>query len=222
MNRSVLLLSLAINVILVSVFGYKLHNNWFEPGVLKLPFRSSIFYSSPVKTGSIMFVGDSHTEAFELNEYLDNPSVRNRGVWGDATSGVAERIDSIAMLKPKKIFLMIGVNDILSGVSPEVAFKNMRSIVSKIRYRSPNTVVLIQSVLPTNNIIKGDKVSALDGIIKLNAMYKTLAMDDKIIFINLYPAFLKDKGLRPDLSFDGLHLSGKGYQQWAGLIKGYL
>lgn len=107
-NKILLFLSLFANCLLLSVFAYKLYNNWFSPTVFKLPFRTSIFNEAPKKEGLVYFIGDSHTEAFELNEFLENKDVRNRGVWGDMTETMLPRVKQVAALKPKAVFIMIG------------------------------------------------------------------------------------------------------------------
>ena len=222
MKRILILLSLFLNIVLVSIFAYKIYHNWFENTVLKLSFRTSIFNGAPKKDGLIYFVGDSHTEAFELNEYLNNSQVRNRGIWGDVTKIVLHRMDSIVTLKPSKIFLLIGVNDILSGVSVEKTYDNMTKIVEKIKDKSPSTIIYIQSVLPTDNKIFHSNSSATAAVISLNKKYRLLDDHKKVRFINLYPAFEENGVLKKELSFDGLHLTGKGYVLWSSLLKPYL
>jgi lysophospholipase L1-like esterase len=222
MKRILFILSIVLNVFLISLFAYKKYNNWFENDALKLPFRTSIFNAAPKAEGLTYFIGDSHTEGFELNEYLNDPKVRNRGIWGDLSSSVLKRIDSVATLKPDKIFLMIGVNDILSGNSVEKTFDNVTKTIEKIQLESPSTAIYIQSVLPTNNPILHSDATATSAIIRLNTKYKSLENKAKVKFINLYPAFVDNGGLKKELNYDGLHLTGKGYVLWSSLIKQYL
>jgi len=184
MKRIFFILSIVLNVFLISVFAYKKYNNWFENEALKLPFRTSIFNAAPKADGLTYFVGDSHTEGFELNEFLNDPKVRNRGVWGDNSSSVLKRIDSVATLKPEKIFLMIGVNDILSGNSVEKTFDNVTRTVEKIQSESPSTAIYLQSVLPTNNPILHSDSTATSAILRLNIKYKSLENKAKLKFIN--------------------------------------
>jgi len=221
-TKNILMLSILFNCMLFAMYAYKYKNNWFESGVLRQPFRISIFNGTPKKQGLIMFVGDSHTEAFELNEYLENDSVRNRGIWGDGAGGVFNRIDSIAVRKPSKIFLMIGVNDILAGRSPEETFDKVKQVIEKAYLMSPATEIYIQSVLPTSNPIKESNVSSLPKIIRLNSLYRNLAIGKRVIYIDLFPSFIKSNALNPKLTVDGLHLNGNGYRLWSSLIKKYL
>ena len=217
-----LVISVLLNVVILSVFAYKFYNNWFESTVLRTPFRSSLFNYSPKKEGLIYFVGDSHTEGFELNEYLDNPLARNRGIWGDLSTGVLKRIDSIAIRHPSKLFLMIGVNDIFTGADPKDIAGNVEKIMIRITALSPNTKVYIESVLPTDKPILHSNEPTYMAIKTLNNYYSILSTKYNAVFINLYPDFLQEKSLKQEYSYDGLHMNGKGYQKWAELLKPYL
>ena len=66
------------------------------------------------KTGGIVFLGDSITEGFPLDTAFPDGSVINRGISGDKIEGVTERLDvSVVVFKPRRVYLMIGVNDLL-------------------------------------------------------------------------------------------------------------
>lgn len=225
MKKIILLLCLSffVNCVLILVFAYKIHNNWFATTVFKLPLRTSIFNEAPKKPGLIYFVGDSHTEGFELNEFLENKDVRNRGVWGDMTETMLPRVKQIAFLKPKKVFIMIGVNDILSGKSLEKISDNLKKAIAEIRTTSPDTKVFVESILPTSNIITHSSNPALQTIISLNKLYEADAKTSGAGYIDLFPAFLVQSGLKHEFdSGDGLHLNGLGYRKWSEIIHPYL
>lgn len=217
-----LLVSLFINLIFTAIIGYKYYNNWFEISVLKEPFRRSIFEELPNERNKIYFVGDSHTEAFELAEFFNNPQVRNRGIWGDMTSGVLSRLDGIIENKPRKVFIMIGVNDICSGKPTAEICRNAEQIIHRLQTGSPKTQIFLQSVLPTDQKILHSEESALRSVEELNACYKQLSTRKGITYLNLFPSFLEKGGLKKEYSFDGLHMNGKGYAKWKSLLVSYL
>ena len=68
-----------------------------------------------VKKGEIVFTGSSLCELFPISEMLQNvePRIRvyNRGIGGDNTFGMIDRLPDILKSKPRKIFLMAGIND---------------------------------------------------------------------------------------------------------------
>lgn len=63
----------------------------------------------------IVFLGDSITEKIDWRELFSYPNIVNRGIGSDTITGVNNRIDSIVKLRPSKVFLMIGINDISLG-----------------------------------------------------------------------------------------------------------
>lgn len=65
----------------------------------------------------IVFLGDSITEKIDWHELFHNShyDILNRGIGSDTISGVINRINTIINLKPSKVFLMIGINDIALG-----------------------------------------------------------------------------------------------------------
>jgi lysophospholipase L1-like esterase len=220
--KLILFFSILINAVLAGIFIQKIRSNWFEQGVLKLPFRTAIFEGAPKHEGLIYFIGDSHTEGFELNEYLQNGALRNRGVWGDVSGSVLKRIDSVAIVKPKKVFIMVGVNDIMAGLEPKDIAGNMEKIVSRIHTLSPQTKIYIESVLPTDKEINRTKESSESNIVKLNKLYKSIAAVDGVTYIDLHPYFVEHGALKKAYSYDGLHMNGHGYSKWSELVKPYL
>ena len=73
--------------------------------------RSTLFAELPVKSGDIVFLGDSQTNGCEWHEMLDRPNVKNRGISSDVIQGFADRVDAIVAGRPAKIFILGGVND---------------------------------------------------------------------------------------------------------------
>lgn len=98
-----------------------------------------------VKKGEIVFTGSSLCELFPINEMLQNvePRIRvyNRGIGGDVTDGLLERMDeSIFDLEPKKVFINIGTNDISRPeYKRERLMSRYRKILMQIQARLPET-----------------------------------------------------------------------------------
>ena len=166
-----------------------------------------------------VFVGDSIIDGFLVEEYFPDTLVLNRGISGDDTSGVLNRIkESIIDITPKQVILMIGTNDQLYGKSGVETIENYTSILSTIKAGSPSTKVLVQSILPT-----GQKSSSNAYLSKLNSQIKSLAEENGYIYINLWNDFLDSEGnLDTRYSKDGLHLNALGYLKWAEKLKPYL
>src|SRR6478609_5407451 len=112
--------------------------------------RYQLFQKEPITTGRIIMVGNSITEGTDWKRLLNDSTIINRGISGDVTFGVLNRLKEITDRKPSKLFLLIGVNDLSRNTPDEVIIENIFSIVGKIHSQSPTTVIYIQSILPTN------------------------------------------------------------------------
>lgn len=181
------------------------HNRWV-----------SQFELLPVQPGDTVFLGDSITEGGSWHELLPDQPVRNRGIGGDTTTGVIERLHQIAQGKPDKVFLLIGTNDLFLKVDAREIVANIESIVDSIRGESPATRVIVQSVLPRAASYR-DRIEALNDELRS-------AIADKASWLDLYPLFLDGDtgGIRGDLSNDRLHLSGPGYLLWRDALREWL
>lgn len=187
--------------------------------------KVSHFEGLPDTAGEIVFLGDSITDGGSWSEMFQDIRVKNRGISGDITEGVLERLKEITRAKPAKIFLMIGINDLARGAKPKDVVTNIRKIVTRIGKQSPDTVIYLQSVLPVNpdmGMFKDhtDKGPAVKAV---NQRLAKLAESLKITYIDLYPAFAGPDGkLKPEYTNEGLHLTGAGYRLWKSLIEAYV
>ena len=102
--------------------------------------RKTQFELMPERNTDIVFLGDSITARFEWQEYFSDLTVTNRGIDSDVTEGVLNRLDTVENQHPQKIFLMIGINDIMHKLPPDVSssqkrFRTVRS-TSRAFFRS--------------------------------------------------------------------------------------
>ena len=112
--------------------------------------RKSIFEVLPQTKNEIVFLGNSITNFCEWTELFQNSNVKNRGISGDVTQGVLDRLDQITRVKPAKVFLLIGINDLSQNIPKDSVFNNICKIAANIHTASPKTKVYIQSILPVN------------------------------------------------------------------------
>jgi len=171
---------------------------------------------------STLFFGDSMTENFK---YLpDNDSVVNMGISGDFTEGLIKRITNVTHFQPDKLFIMIGINDIVEKVPMSQIEKNYSQILDTIKTDCPQTKVFIQSTLPTEGLksLLSSSQSINKKVEKLNAFLKAEAKNRNLVFINMYPDFVdKNNELKKEYSKDGVHLTKKGYDVWLWHLMGY-
>jgi len=182
--------------------------------------------NSHLSKGQIVFIGDSITDLYPLDDYYADLPLRtyNRGICGDKTSSVLSRLDaSLFALEPTKISLLIGINDINTNVSDKELLSNYKKILDSIQSRLPNAEVYCISILPMNSVSAQYKINyqrSTERIPSLNAEIRSLAEGHGYSFVNLYPLFADENNyLIESYSVDGLHLSPEGYTVWTNALK---
>ncbi len=183
--------------------------------------RKSVYDQMPNKKGEIVFLGNSITEQGTWRELFQNNHIVNRGIGGDTSDGILYRLEEVTASHPEKIFLLIGTNDLRNEKTPEYIIQRITQITEKIKKDSPNTVLYLQSVLPTYNRLERP-ISLVKAI---NKGIQKLADGNSVFYIDLFSHFANpndQEQLYKKLSLDGLHLNGKGYLRWKGLIQKYV
>ncbi|NDV81027.1 serine hydrolase [Bacteroides sp. 51] len=181
---------------------------------------------APISGKDIVFLGNSLTEGGKWSELLGKKNIRNRGVAGDVAMGVYDRLDQILPGRPKKIFFLIGANDISHDLTVDSIVNAITQVVDRIQQESPKTKLYLQSLLPINESFGRYKrmTGKTNMIPEINKRLETVAKERKIPFINLYPLFTKPETniLREELTGDGLHLNEEGYKIWVKALKPYI
>lgn len=195
----------------------------YRPGDYMLHFQE--FESFPNASTDIVFLGNSITARGDWSELLGRNDVRNRGISGDITFGVLQRLSEVTEGHPAKVFILIGINDISRNIPDTVILGNYYKIVHRIKQESPETKIYFQTLLPVNkDFNKFKNHYGKDAhILWLNEQIKIMGQKEKIQIIDLYPHFLdKDKKLIGDFTVDGLHINIKGYHVWREVLQPYL
>ncbi|MFA5849124.1 MAG: GDSL-type esterase/lipase family protein [Bacteroidales bacterium] len=188
--------------------------------------RASLFEKLPIHKSDIVFLGNSITHYAEWAEIFNDRHVKNRGISGDLVEGVYDRLDPIIKGQPKKIFLLIGVNNLARNHCADSVLMGIEKIAEKIMKESPRTKLYIQSVFPVNSTFTNSPRHANKGarIIELNNGIKKMCAEKGLTYIDVYPALkCKDSDeLDPKYTTDGLHLNGDAYMVWKEILEKYL
>jgi lysophospholipase L1-like esterase len=193
---------------------------WIAETMLKraqLRYRD-IYKTFPVHPEDIVMLGDSITDLTRWHELIPGVAIQNRGISGDTTQGVLNRLDPIVCGKPLALFLLIGTNDIPWYVftSDQTILKRYEAILKRFKEESPETKIFVQSILPRELRYK-------TRVLKLNEQLKLLAKQYGCTYVELFPHFSDKSGaMRHDISNDHLHLKADGYQIWVKVIQPYL
>ena len=180
--------------------------------------------------GQTVFIGDSLTDGCALDVFYPDLStaVYNRGIGGDSTAGVLKRLEfSLFDIKPSRIVLMIGINDINGMVSNSKILENYGKILSEIRTALPEAEVYCVSIMPVNKDlesytnINAEKTNS--RVLEINPEIEALVVSCGYHFINLHADFCDADGfLKKELSPDGIHLNHDGYTVYSAIIKSAL
>lgn len=176
--------------------------------------------------GCIIFLGNSITAGTDWSELLHMNNICNRGISSDITFGVLDRLDEVTSGMPKKVFILIGINDISRNIPDSQILKNYRRIIERIKISSPSTKIYFHTLLPVNNEFTAkNQFNKDEHILYVNAELKNITKKYGVSLIDIYPYFLNaENKLDKKYTEDGLHLNAEGYKVWAAILKkgGYL
>jgi len=176
--------------------------------------RQGMFALSQIDFSSVVMLGDSLTEGAQWSEITGCPFVANRGIGSDDSAGVLRRLDEVTKLKPSAVFLMIGVNDVASGVSTDDIVDNVRQTIDRLT--KARAQVYLTLVLPVAQSFKRKINPKID---ELNAAYTKLAERGKVTLVDFRSGMKDDDGyLRDEFTIDGIHLIPDGYRVWRDAV----
>ncbi|MDY4571084.1 calcineurin-like phosphoesterase C-terminal domain-containing protein [Alistipes senegalensis] len=196
-----------------------------------LDYRGDYYFSKrsqqeslPVRPHHTVMLGNSLTERGAWAEYFPEAHVINRGIGGDCVAGMAARLDSIVAGRPRAIFLMAGVNDLIfSTIAPEALLRQYERLLDRIATESPATQVFIQSPLPLDEARnepyftgKNARIEAFDRLLRRMAARRGLK------FIDIRSRMLRDGKLPAEYTVDGIHLTPAGYAVWIEALRPYV
>ena len=190
--------------------------------------RLSGFRSEKFEKNKNVFAGCSMVEFGHWQELLEDETIINRGILGDNSFGLLDRIDDIIKLQPANLYIIIGINDIASNVPGNITLNNICNFVNQIIESSPSTKIFVHSILPTSPIHSEQKAELAnhyhknEQVIELNKLLKSKSDFLKFSFVDLYSSFIDASGnLNSEFAdTDGLHLNTKGYLLWARILRG--
>ncbi|HSW14082.1 MAG TPA: GDSL-type esterase/lipase family protein [Solimonas sp.] len=175
-------------------------------------YRDGLEVGAVPGCGGVVFLGDSltHNGRWELM-FPDSP-VRNFGIGGERSEHLLTRLQPIISVQPSKIFILIGTNDLAANRTIDAISADVDTLVERLQAALPGCALHLQTLMP-----RKQKFAA--RIRQINTRYQAIATRRGIPCIDLFPAFDDGTGtLRKELTWDALHLSGRGYQVWRDLL----
>ena len=174
-----------------------------------------------ITSGSVVFVGDSLTHFFDFQTNFPETNIINKGVSGNLTFDVIPRVGALKELKPKKIFLMIGTNDMWCAINKNVMLNNYRTILNTFLNDEPWATIYLESILPEGQAaLDRNSKSSNAAIDDMNNELKKLADELNIQYVDIASEY-KDAQGRMDSQYttDGIHLKKEAYCKWTDKVK---
>jgi lysophospholipase L1-like esterase len=185
----------------------------------------------PAKTEDrVVFLGDSITDSWKLNEYFPGRPYVNRGISGQTTPQMLVRFrPDVIALKPKVVVILAGTNDLAGNTGPMSLEDIQGNIASMAQLARANGIrVVIASVLPVNDYAKNKEGVPVirstarppEKILALNKWIREYTAANKLIYLDYFSATVDEKGfLRAELAGDGLHPNPAGYRIMKPLVE---
>jgi len=179
--------------------------------------------ATPPPKGGVLLVGGSNARRWtNVSEYFPQHRVINRGFGGARLTDVLHYTDRIVLpYAPKTILLNAGGNDLSAGKTPEQIRDAARAFITKVHAALPETRIFCIGLPPVRRA--STTPEGFNTIRALSALMAELARTEKNVeFIDLFPAFLDDKGQHRAELFveDGTHFNANGYQTLTRLLRG--
>ena len=160
----------------------------------------------------VVMLGDSLTDLAEWPELL-GPTVANRGISGDTTGGLRQRLKASVPASARTVVIMIGTNDLKpANWRLEDSVANVSAILDGLKGRR----VILQSVLYTADAKQNARID------RLNQAYARLCVPGRCEWLDLNPIVAPQGRLTSADSLDGRHLTGLAYQRWAAALRARL
>lgn len=172
----------------------------------------------------VVFLGDSITDGWRLNEYFPDRDFVNRGISGQITGQMLGRMkQDVIDLKPAAVLILAGTNDLARGTLP-VPVENYYTMIADLADHY-HIKVIFASVLPVSDYHKNvnpayeqTRVRPPIYIRALNDWLQSFCAQRHYTYLNYYSSMIDKSGaMQADLADDGLHPNSKGYRIMAPL-----
>ena len=176
--------------------------------------------------GQAVMIGDSIVELYNVQEQFAGMEkiVYNRGISGDTSDRMLERISNALDIEPTTLFVLVGTNDIGRGIPREDTLTNVRNVILKAKESGVENIV-IESVYPVNHHLNKRMVGGRQNsdIIEYNKRLKALTEELSVIYVDLFSVLKGEDGeFKRELTYDGLHPNEHGYDVITSVLKGYI
>jgi lysophospholipase L1-like esterase len=172
----------------------------------------------------VVFLGDSITDSWRLNEYFPDRDFLNRGISGQTTGQMLGRMKAdVIDLRPALMLVLAGTNDIARGIPLQTIEGNLTMIADLADHFKIK--IILASVLPVSDYHKDvnpayemTRQRPPELIRALNSWIQSFCTQRNYTFLDYYSDTVDASGrIKADLADDGLHPNSNGYRIMAPL-----
>jgi acyl-CoA thioesterase I len=174
----------------------------------------------------VVFMGDSITDIWKIQDYFPGKPYINRGIGGQTTPQMLVRFrQDVIDLQPKAVVILAGTNDIAGNTGPmrlediEANYASMAELAGVHGIR-----VIFSSVTPVHDYTERSKdffaQRPMTKILALNHWLVNYCDEHHLVYLDYFSHMVDHKGLlQKDLSEDGLHPNDAGFKIMAPLAE---
>ena len=181
--------------------------------------------------GDAIFIGDSRTEGFILNNGLTGKITEftHKGLTVDTifTDKVinmnGKKVTIMEALKEtnfSKVYIMLGINE-TGWVYSNMFINKYEKVIDEIIKINPKCKIYVESIIPVSEKVSNEhKYINNTKIQEYNSLIKKMAEEKNIYYLNVQEAVVNKNGVLPgEASSDGIHLNKKYCKKWFEYLK---
>jgi lysophospholipase L1-like esterase len=173
--------------------------------------------AQPADPQRVVFLGDSITDGWKLNQYFPGKPYVNRGIGGQTTPQMLVRMfEDVINLKPAALLIFAGTNDIARNTGPEtieMVQENFQAMTELAQLHGIRVILCALTPVSDYGPRKMTEGRPPAEILKLNVWLKEYAAKTHSVYADYFAALVDEKGMLKDgFSKDGLHPNDKGYE----------
>ncbi|MGC3946081.1 MAG: GDSL-type esterase/lipase family protein [Chryseolinea sp.] len=177
----------------------------------------------PTEKQAVLFTGSSSIRIWEnINDYFPGYNIVNRGFGGSQTSDLLYFADQLIFtMKPSKIFIYEGDNDLAGGKTSAQILATTDSLLQRIR-KQFSTSIPVYFISPKPSVARWKLKNAY--LEHSENLKQWISTKKNVFYVDGWSSLVDSNGnvLTDIFKPDNLHLNKKGYDLWSTGIKKFL